>query len=123
VQGLSDGGRDSDLGQGVDVDRSCVVTGGGRGIGRVLVKRLARDPEETCSRRAGDGTHASRPPMNAPPKPAPSRDAAALGGGFHGPALLTDLAAPAAVRVAIPEPSQSPGDPPPVIYPGNRGLR
>jgi hypothetical protein len=37
---------DSDLGEGVDAGRPCVVTGGGRGIGRVLVKRLARDPEE-----------------------------------------------------------------------------
>lgn len=38
---------DSDLGEGVDAGRSCAVTGGGRGIGRMLVKRLARDPGET----------------------------------------------------------------------------
>jgi hypothetical protein len=33
--------------KGADAGRSCVVTAAGRGIGRVLVKRLARDPEET----------------------------------------------------------------------------
>jgi hypothetical protein len=38
---------DSDLGERVDAGRYYVVTRGGRSIGRVLVKRLARDPEET----------------------------------------------------------------------------
>ena len=47
VCGLPTPGRDSDLGQGWMRARSCVVTGGGRGIGRVPVKRLARDPEQT----------------------------------------------------------------------------
>jgi hypothetical protein len=44
---LVGGAVDSDLGQGLDVGRTCVVTGCGRGIGRVLVKRRARDPEKT----------------------------------------------------------------------------
>jgi len=58
--------------------------------------------------------------MNAPPKPAPSHDAAALE-RFPGSALLTDFAAPAAMRVVIPEPGPMPRDSPPIIYPATAG--
>jgi hypothetical protein len=54
VRGCPAVARDSDLGEGVDAGRSCVVTAAGRGIGRVLVKRLARDPEETRARSRKD---------------------------------------------------------------------
>ena len=58
--------------------------------------------------RTGDGTHASGPPMNARPNPLLTTTRPPWS-GFPGPALLTDLAAPAALRAAIPEPSQCPG--------------
>jgi hypothetical protein len=58
--------------------------------------------------------------MSAPPSPflAAARPPR---GGFPGPAPLTDLAAPAAVRAALPGPGQCPRDPPPVIYPATAG--
>jgi hypothetical protein len=58
--------------------------------------------------------------MNAPPSPLlaatrPPRD------GFPDSALLTDLAAPAAMRVAIPRARPMPRGPPPIIYPATAG--
>jgi hypothetical protein len=68
---------DSDLGGG-GCGPSYVVTGGGRGIGRVLVTRLARVPRRDMIMGVlVRGMYASGPPVNVPPKPAPGHDAAA----------------------------------------------
>jgi hypothetical protein len=60
--------------------------------------------------------------MNAPPKPVPRRDAAALGGGFPGSALLTDPAAPLPCEPPIPGPANASGFTTDYL-PSNRGLK
>jgi hypothetical protein len=46
VRGCPAVAENSDLARGWDAGRSCVVTIGGRGIGRLLVQRLAQDLEQ-----------------------------------------------------------------------------
>lgn len=59
--------------------------------------------------------------MNAPPKPALNHDAAAWARVPRLGALLTGLAAPAAMRAAMPRARPMPPDPAPVIYPATAG--
>jgi hypothetical protein len=76
--GLSGGGRDSGLGQGVDAVVPALWQEAAAASAACSLSDSREIPNRDDHGRPGEGMRASRPLMDAPPGPVPSRGAAAL---------------------------------------------